>query len=284
MLAQPDHGANAMNCRFFFVRVRYRIMKRMTALVTGASSGIGRECVRVLAGRGYNCVIVARRRERLAALKTECERTFPVTIIPIPADLCDPEAPERIKKEIDAQKINIDILVNDAGVGSFGDFYEREWRDTENMVRINVLALLHLSRLFLPAMIERKSGKILNVGSVAGYLPGPGMAVYHATKAFVWMFSEALSAETRGTGVTVTLLAPGPTRTEFHERAGQKVGQVNWMDAQTVAQIGCDAMLRGARVINAGGLNAFIAFLVRCIPHVFLLRVMRFMNRPRKRR
>lgn len=252
--------------------------KRSIAAVTGASSGIGREIARVLAQRGYDLVVLARRFDRLQELQSELERRYAIRVMPIRADVSDPVTLASIKAQLDHAGIEPDILVNDAGLGAFGMFNDLPWQDVEQMVRVNITALTRLTHLFLPRMVERRRGKILNVGSIAGSLPGPWMAVYHATKAYVASFSEALWEETRATGVTVTLLAPGPTRTEFHEHAHQKLRSGGWMDARTVARIGVDAMLSGRRVVVPGFRNSFITWIVRILPHRLLLWAVRKTN------
>ena len=246
-------------------------MSKPVALVTGASSGIGRELARVLAAQGYDLVIVARRYERLTELASELSPQHGTAVRLIKADLCDPSAPDRIMAELDQANLPIDVLINDAGLGRTDSFAQMAWPDIESQISVNIIALTHLTRLLLPGMISRKHGRILNVGSIAGYLPGPGMAIYYATKAFVFSLSEALWQETHGTGVTVAVLCPGLTHTEFHQQAHQSVGRFGWMSAASVARIGYQAMITGRRVVNAGGLNTLIAGILRLVPHRILL-------------
>lgn len=246
------------------------------ALVTGASSGIGRELSKLLAADGYDLVLVARRLERLQKLADEFRSRHGTQTLCLKEDLADPESISRIRQATDAAGVQVDVLVNDAGFGHVGKFAEIADERTSGEIAVNILALTRLTRAYLPGMISRGSGSILNVASVAGYLAGPWMAVYHATKAYVISFSEALSQETHGTGVSVTCLCPGRTRTEFFNRAydGNEPRGGGWMDAQTVAKIGYKAMLRRHRIVNAGWGNAFVAGLIRCTPHWLLLRVM----------
>ncbi len=198
--------------------------ERPLAVVTGASSGIGRELARQAAGHGYDVVLVARREERLRALAAELHRTG-AAARPVAADLSDGSGVGRVVAALAGAPV--DVLVNDAGVGGRGAFaVERDLAADLAMIRLNVLALVELTGLLLPGMVDRGHGGVLNVASIAGYLPGPGQAVYHATKAFVRSFGQALSEETRGTGVRVTTLSPGPVRTEFHARAGYDENQV----------------------------------------------------------
>lgn len=255
-------------------------MKPRTALVTGASSGIGRALARVLAREGYDLVVAARRFARLTALAHELRAAYGTSVLPVQADLRDPASPSRIMDEIGRAGLTVDVLVNDAGLGRASSFAEMPQEDIDAQLAVNAVALTRLTRLVLPGMLERRKGRILNVASLASYLPGPGMAIYYATKAFVLSLSEALWEETRGTGVTVTAMCPGFTRTEFHEQAHQSVGRFGWMSAEAVAEIGYRAMLRGSRVVNAGALNALIAWIVRFVPHRFLL----FAGKVRRRR
>ncbi len=191
---------------------------RLLALVTGASSGIGRELARVTAREGHDLVIVARRAERLDELAVELSgRGAEVT--PVAVDLADPAGVPTVMAAVKERPV--DVLVNDAGVGGRGRFaVERDLETDLAMIALNVSALVQLTGLLLPGMVARGRGRILNVASIAGYLPGPRQAVYNATKAFVRSFSQALSEETRETGVSVTVLCPGPVRTEFARTAG----------------------------------------------------------------
>lgn len=191
---------------------------RPLAVVTGASSGIGREFARLAARDGYDVVLVARRRDRLVALAHELAAAG-ATATPVVADLATTDGVPLVAAAL--ASVPVEILVNDAGVGGRGQFaVERDLAADLGMIQLNVTSLVHLAGRVLPGMVERGHGGILNVASIAGYLPGPGQAVYNATKAFVRSFSEALTEETRGTGVRVTALCPGPVVTEFSQRAG----------------------------------------------------------------
>ena len=193
-----------------------------TALVTGASSGLGLELARLFARDGHDLVVVARRRDHLEALATRLAAEQGVAARIISEDLADPIAPRRIVEELTARRIEIDFLVNSAGFGTSGPFAESDLGRALAMVQVNVASLMHLTHLLLPAMIARRSGRILNLGSTAGFQPGPGMAVYYATKAFVNSFTEALGYELRGTGVTATVSRPGATATEFGKISGNE--------------------------------------------------------------
>ena len=195
-------------------------VREQTALVTGASSGIGEELAKLAAADGCNLVLVARRQERLDALARDLSVAHGVSARVITADLANRAAPRRIAEELTKGRLTIDILVNNAGLGIYGPFWERELGKELEVVQVNVVALTELTGLLLPGMISRKRGRILNVASTAAFQPGPWMAVYYATKAYVLSFSEAIAEELKGTGVTVTALCPGPTITEFQGAAG----------------------------------------------------------------
>ena len=191
-----------------------------TALVTGASSGLGLELARQFARDGHDLVVVARRRDHLEALATRLAAEHGVAARVIAEDLADPVAPRRIFAELRERRIEVEFLVNSAGFGTSGPFVASDLERELAMVQVNATALMHLTRLFLPAMVARRSGRILNLGSTAGFQPGPGMATYYATKAFVNSFTEALGYELRGTGVTATVACPGATATEFGKVSG----------------------------------------------------------------
>jgi short-subunit dehydrogenase len=237
---------------------------RTTALITGASSGIGAELARIHAERKGNLVLVARRRERLEALKAELEQAHGITVHVIAKDLSDPEAPKQIHEELMARGMRIDYLINNAGFGNGGFFHQQDWAKNEAMIRVNVSALAALTRWFVPEMVAYGSGRILNVASMAAFLPGPLQAVYYASKAFVVSFSEAVNNELAGTGVTVTALCPGPVDTEFIERANlkQAKGFARTVSARGVAKAGYRAMLKGKTIIVPGLVNKLIIHLL----------------------
>jgi short-subunit dehydrogenase len=191
-----------------------------TALITGASSGLGLELARLFARDGHDLVVVARRRDHLEALATRLAAEHGVAARIIAEDLADPIAPRRIFEELGERRLTPEFLVNSAGFGTSGPFAASDLGRELAMVQVNVTSLMHLTRLFVPGMIARGSGRILNLGSTAGFQAGPGMAVYYATKAFVNSFTEALGYELRGTGVTATVACPGATATEFGKVAG----------------------------------------------------------------
>ncbi|UCD53106.1 MAG: SDR family oxidoreductase [Phycisphaerales bacterium] len=235
-----------------------------TALITGASSGIGAELACIHAEHKGNLVLVARRIDRLETLKTELEQAHGITAHVIAKDLANPEAPRQIYDELAARDIQIDYLINNAGFGYGGLFHEQDWARNESMIKVNILALAALTRLFIPEMIARGTGRILNVASMAGFLPGPLQAVYYATKAFVVSFSEATSNELTDTGVTVTALCPGPVDTEFIEQANLRKarGFARTVSPRGVAQAGYNAMLKGKTIIVPGLVNKLIIHLL----------------------
>lgn len=245
-------------------------MQKTTALVTGATSGIGLELARILAENGHNLVLVARRADVLKRIAAELTAAHGIKVYIIRKDLSKPESPEEIFKELAKKKIEVSILVNNAGFGDNAAFAESDWKMASAMILTNIHALAHLTRLFLPGMVSRKSGKILNVGSTAGLQAGPMMAVYYASKAFVNHFSEAVDAELKGSGVSVTVLCPGPTETGFQTASnahGMKLfSYLSVASARSVAETGYKAMMSGRRMVIHGILNKILAFNLRLSP------------------
>jgi uncharacterized protein len=257
-----------------------------TALVTGASAGLGRELARLFAKDGHDVVLVARRRDRLDALAKELAAAFGVKATVIAADLGDRAAPSAIADELRARGMAVDFLVNNAGFGTCGAFERSELSRELEMVDVNIRALMQLTRLFLPDMLARKRGRILNIASVAGFVPGPYMATYYASKAFVLSFTEALSSELAGTGVTATASCPGPTATEFGSVAGSaktKLFERRVAQAEQVARHAYKAMLEGKVVAISGFMNKLIAWSVRISPRATLRSIAAGLNRNRKK-
>ena len=255
-----------------------------TALVTGASSGIGLDLARLLAKDKYNLILVARNADRLSAIAGELSSEHGIQARPLPLNLAEPGACDDLHRSIEALRIDVDVLVNNAGFGSHGPFSASDVNQELQMIQVNVVALTHLTRLFLPAMIARKSGKILNVASTAGFQPGPLMAVYYATKAYVLSFSEAIAAEVTGSGITVTTLCPGPTATDFHHRAkieNTPLFKANTMSSATVAKIGYRGMLKGRRIVVPGMRNKLMVMSVRISPRRLVTAVTRKLNSSR---
>jgi short-subunit dehydrogenase len=241
-----------------------------TALVTGASSGIGLELATLLARDRNDLVLVARGRDRLEGIARGLTEEFGVRATVLAVDLSRPEAPDEIAGELSAREITVDILVNNAGFGLHGPFAAASLEKELGMIQVNVTALTHLTRLLLPGMLERRRGRVLNVASTAAFQAGPLMAVYYATKAYVLSFSEAIGSETSGTGVTVTALCPGPTRTEFQKAAGMESTALFRgplvMSAADAARAGYEGMRRGDRVVIPGVANRLLVQALRVTP------------------
>ena len=242
------------------------------AIVTGASGGLGLEFARLLAQAGYDVVLVARSLGKLQAVASELNAKFGVDAVPVSLDLSKSGA----ARELFAQAPECDVLVNNAGFANNGKFALIDEDEMAQEVQLDVVALTQLCRLYLPQMLARNEGKILNVASTAGFVPGPNMAVYYASKAYVISFSEALWEEVRKTGVSVTVLCPGATKTGFQERA--KVNETPLMraplaDAQSVARAGIEGMMRGRRMVIPGLMNKLVAFSPRVAPRALLLRI-----------
>ena len=253
------------------------------AVVTGASGGIGLELARLLAKDGYPLVLAARRLEVLQQLAEEIHKQYGVSVTPVAVDLSHPDGPAQLFAAVQALKQPVEILINNAGFGIYGPFAQSSPEKTQALLRLNIAALTHLTHLFLPEMLQQNRGRILQVASTAAYQPGPLMAVYYASKAYVLNFSEALHCELQGTGVTVTALCPGPTKTDFKDRAG--LGDTplfsgrDVMGVQPVAQAGYRALLSGRRVVIPGWRNALLAYLARLVPRrLVMLMVLRLQS------
>lgn len=249
------------------------------ALITGASSGIGLELARVHAQSGGDVILVARSEDKLQALKGELEAAHGIKAHVYACDLSAPGAAEKLYNDIKTDGHIIDYLINNAGFGGHGKFHERPWAQDDAMIALNIRALTALTRKFLDDMVARGSGRILNVASMAGFLPGPLQAVYYATKAYVLSFSEAISNELSGTGVSVTVLCPGATDTPFLEAANLddiKSFKMMMMPVRPVAEYGYKAMLRGKRVAVPGWMNKFtVSILIPLLPRSWVLRISR---------
>jgi len=238
-------------------------LKGKWALVTGASSGLGTSFAHRLAARGANLILVARREERLNAVRAGIMERFAVEVEVIPMDLTAHDAPAVLHERITGAGRQVDVLVNNAGFGAFGTFLDIPWEKERTMLELDIVALVHMTRLFAKDMVARGSGWILQVASTGAYQPTPLFASYAAAKSFVLNFGEAIHYELRGTGVSCTVLSPGVTRTEFHEVAGQSYGlyhRVTAMDPDRVAEIGIRAMLKRKPSVVAGRLNALFAW------------------------
>lgn len=254
---------------------------RPTALITGASAGIGAELAKVFAREGFDLLLVSRSVARMERLGQDLARAHGIRSRSLGADLNDPQAPLAVARAADGT--GVDVLVNNAGLGTYGPFAATDPQETLRMLQVNVVALTHLTHLLLPAMLKRQAGRILNVASTAAFQPGPCMAVYYASKAYVLHFSEALAEELRGSGVTVTCLCPGPTRTEFHVRARMEHARMMRknpfvMDAAAVARAGYAGLKKGKRLVIPGAVNWLVAESVRLTPRVMATRVAGMVN------
>ena len=252
-----------------------------TALITGASGGIGYELALLLARDGFDCILVARSRDKLDELAARLESEFRVKTLVVARDLSKPTAVDEIYEEVSAASMSIDVLVNIAGFPVYGRFVDTDWQTELDMLQVNVVALTALTKLFVRGMVERRNGRILNLASTAAFVPGPLMAVYYASKAYVLSFSQALANELQGTGVTVTALAPGPTRTGFQKRGVMEDsrlvrGQI--ADAKSVAAAGYRGMMRGKTIVIPGFSNKLIPWVARVSPRGAVTRVVRRMQ------
>jgi uncharacterized protein len=248
-----------------------------TALITGASSGIGLELARLFARDGHDLVLVARSEGRLRELADELKQGGGATRV-LPADLSRPGSVAELEGRLRAEAVEVTVLVNNAGFGAFGPFHESDLETDLQMLQVNVVALTELTHRLLGGMVARRRGRILNVASTAAFQPGPLMAVYYASKAYVLSFSEATANELRGTGVTVTALCPGPTRTGFESRANLKESRLfrgAVMSARAVAEAGYRGCLRGDTLVIPGWRNKLLAFAVRFLPRRLVAAVVR---------
>jgi uncharacterized protein len=252
------------------------------ALITGASSGIGYELARVFARDRFNLVLVARSQDKLARVADELRQKFGIGIKIITLDLALPTSPIEIFQEIEQEAIAIDVLVNNAGFATYGLFAETDLSAELQMLQVNIVALTHLTKLFVREMVKRKAGKILNIASTAAFQPGPLMAVYYASKAYVLSFSEALANELQGSGVTVTALCPGPTASGFQKRAHMEksklVSNQKIMDAAIVAQVGYRGLMQGQTVVVPGWKNQLLAASVKFMPRNTVTSIVRNMQ------
>ena len=247
-----------------------------TALITGASAGIGAEVARELASRGHGVTLVARRERRLRELADELARVHEVRAEVVVCDLADPDARDALAAEIDTLGLEVEILVNDAGFGGFGSFTEQGRERQLEMVRLNVEAVVDLMGRYVPLMEGRGRGAVINVASTAAFQPLPDNATYAASKAFVLSLSEAVHLELKGRGVTLTTLCPGPVRTEFPEVAGigaaeERTPGFVWMSPAEVAEHAVNGVEKGRRVVVPGMLNQATAVAGQHSPRIFLL-------------
>lgn len=253
-----------------------------TALITGASAGLGLEYARLFAADKHDLVLVARRKDRLDALAAELAAAHGVKVHVVAADLMEPAAAQQIVDAVAALGVTVEYLVNNAGFGTNGTFWELDAAKERGMIEVNVTALVALTRAFLPGMVQRKRGRVLNIGSTAGFQPGPYMAGYYASKAFVNSFTEGLAYELRGTGVTATVSCPGATATEFALVAGNEKSKLFKMGAMTAAEVAADgyrAMMAGSPMVVHGLKNKFSAWSVRLSPRALVTAIAASLNK-----
>jgi short-subunit dehydrogenase len=253
--------------------------RRKTALVTGASSGIGLDLAKRFAAEGHDVALVARSEGKLKELAAALEAEHQVRAHVVTADLAQPRAAETLVAALEARGIAVDVLVNNAGYALYGAFTETDLADELNMIQVNIVALTHLTKLLVRKMVARKEGRVLNVASTAAFQPGPLMAVYYATKAYVLSFSEALANELAGTGVTVTALCPGPTKTGFQARAQMEESKLvrgrEIMTSETVARAGYTGLMKGKTVVIPGVGNRMMANAIRFLPRNTVTKLVR---------
>jgi uncharacterized protein len=254
----------------------------LTTLITGSSGGIGYELAKLFAKDHQNLVLVARNGPRLAQVADELQRQFGITVKAVALDLTEPTAPGSLFEQLQREQVGVNVLINNAGYGRFGEFAEVTAEESLGQIQLNIAALTNLTKLFLGPMLQRGSGKIMNVASTAGFQPGPLMAVYYATKAYVISFSEALANELADKGVVVTCLCPGATQTGFAGRAGNDQSRlfkaVRPMDAKTVARAGYHGLLKGKTLVIPGFRNWLVAESVRVSPRKMVTAVSRWVS------
>jgi len=250
-----------------------------TALVTGASSGIGLELAKIHAEHGDNLVVVARNKKKLLDLKDKLEKGNDISVLVIVKDLSLSGSAKEVYDMVKSKNITVDYLINNAGIGNFGEFVDTDLKRESKMIQLNVGTLTEFCKLFLKEMVKRGNGKIMNVASIAGFQPGPLMAVYFATKAYVLHFSEAIANEVAGKGVSVTALCPGPTQSGFQLSAGMKESVLfkgkNLPSSKDVALYGYQAMMKGKVVAVHGWKNRLLINLSRFAPRWLVVKMAR---------
>jgi uncharacterized protein len=255
---------------------------KKTVLITGASGGIGYEFAQIFAHNKYNLVLVARSEDKLLELQKKLLSQYDISVEIFAIDISSISNIDLLYTELQKKQVVIDILINNAGFGDYGYFYQTNWKKEEMMINLNIAALTYLTKLFLPKMIENKDGKILNLASVAAFLPGPLMAVYYATKAYVLSFSSAIANELKGTGVTVTALCPGPTKSGFSDAAALGDSKLfkkkSLPTAKVVAEYGYKALMKGKTIAIQGASNKMLMFMIRFIPKKLLISTVRKMQ------
>jgi short-subunit dehydrogenase len=246
-------------------------------LITGAASGIGYEIAKLLIQDSYHLVLIDKNATKLQEIQSDFKNQYKNEVQILEKDLSKTNVADEIYDELRQQQIELDLLVNNAGYGVFGMFSETDWKRERDMIQLHVITSTHLTKLFLPGMVRRGTGKILNVSSLAAFQPGPLMSIYYATKAYLLSFTEAIANEVKGTGVTITVLCPGITKTGFQKTVSEEEAQINWnlASAANVAQYGYKAMLKGKIVAIPGFINYLLANAPRFFPRRIAANVVR---------
>ena len=253
------------------------------ALITGGSAGIGAALAEVFAAHGHDLILVARNREKLERRGSDIQQKFGVQVVCLAEDLTDPAGARRLHDAVTERGLDVHYLVNNAGVGLYGRFATTDLEAELKMIQLNLTSVVDLTKRFLPSMIQRKGGRILNVASTAAFVPGPWMSVYYATKAFLLSFSQAIDYELKPNGITVTTLCPGPTESEFKVRAGSqrsRLFKAFVMNAPRVARVGYDAMMNGKPVAIPGLRNKLIPVAARFGPRSMIVTLSHRAARP----
>jgi uncharacterized protein len=252
------------------------------ALITGASGGIGYELAQLMAEKGHNLILVARNEAKLVSLKEKLEKKYSITVYVLAIDLSKVNSAEQVVAFTQQQTCAVRILINNAGFGDYAYFNEAKWEKLNEMIDLNIKSLTHLTHLFVPQMIEAKKGKILNVASIASFLPGPLMATYYATKAYVLSLSEALNNELSPYGITVTALCPGPTESGFQQAASMDQSKLvtnkKMPSSKTVAAYGYHAMIKGKAIAIEGLMNKIMVCSIRFTPRWMAVKIVRYMQ------
>lgn len=250
-----------------------------TALITGASGGIGLELAKIHAKNGGSLILVARSNDKLNTIAEELKSKYKIEVEVIAKDLSKIDSAKEVYDIVKSKNIEVEYLINNAGFGDYGAFVETEWEKENNMIQLNITALTQLTKLFLPEMVARKSGKVMNVASIASFLPGPLMAIYYATKAYVLHFSEAINNELKENNISVTALCPGPTLSGFQDAANlgeSKFFQGNkFPSSKEVADYGYKAMIKGKAVAIHGFSNRLMVFSLRFTPRSWVVKLVR---------
>ena len=256
-------------------------MAKETVLITGASSGLGMELAKLFAADGSDLVLVARREDRLNELADKLRADHGVNVHVLPKDLSQKSAPEEIYNHLENAGIQIDVVVNNAGFGNKGHVTDLDTNLQLDMIQVNLVALFHLTRLFLPGIIERGHGGVLNVGSLAGFQPGPNLAVYFATKAFVLSLTEALAEEVSNPNIKISCLAPGPVKTEFGEKSDLEdslLFKVSLMEMEPVVKAGYEGFRKGQTIVIPGLKQQIVPFLNRFTPRLLVRKIAKKLN------